>query len=204
MKRISKFDFRILIAASVFFALPAFAVTNTSTAGDNLPELRPPRGEIPPSFWELYGAWVIGGSIAFLVLIGVAIWFLTRPKPPIIIPPHIRAKQTLDPLLAEPEDGRVLSQVSQILRHYVAEAFGLPPGEQTTAEFCRIIAADERLGLEFSGAIAEFLRRCDERKFRPAPPGAPMGAVATALKFVETGEARLAELRRRAEQVHAV
>lgn len=204
MKRILNFDFRLLIAASVFFALPAFAATNLPTAGDNLPQLRPPRGEIPPSFWELYGAWVIAGSIALVVLIGVAIWFLTRPKPPIIIPPHIRAKQMLDPLLAEPEDGRVLSQVSQILRHYVAEAFGLPPGEHTTAEFCRLIAANERLGPELSAAIAEFLRHCDERKFRPVPPAAPMAAVATALKFVETGEARLAELRRRAEEVHAV
>ena len=104
-------------------------------------------------------------------------------------------------LLNRPEDGLVLSQVSQITRHYITEAFALPSGELTTAEFCRLMASHEGLGPELSGTISEFLRRCDERKFRPSPPAVPMAAVATAYKIVEAAEARLAELRRRAEQV---
>lgn len=199
--RVSDFGFRILIAASVFLAVPAFAATNT--AADDFPKLLPPRGEIPPNFWERYGVWVVAGSVAFVVLVGVAVWFLTRPKPPVLVPPYVRAKQALEPLLTKPEDGLVLSHVSQALRRYVTEAFALPPGESTTAEFCRLIATHERLGPELSGAVSEFLRRCDERKFTPSPPAAPMAAAATALKFVETGEVRLTELRRRAEQVSA-
>jgi hypothetical protein len=133
----------------------------------------------------------------------VAVWFLTRPKPPIIVPPYVRAKQALEPLLTKPEDGLVLSQVSQTLRRYITEAFAFPPAEYTTAEFCRLMATHEGLGPELSSAIAEFLRRCDDRKFTPSPPAPPMAATALALKFVETADARLAELRRRAEQAPA-
>ena len=104
---------------------------------------------------------------------------------------------------SKPEDGLVLSQVSQILRHYIAEAFALPPGELTTIEFCRLMARHEGIDLELGSAISEFLRRCDERKFTPAPPAAPMTAAATALRLVEMAHARLAEQRHRTEQVPA-
>jgi hypothetical protein len=201
--RVSDFGFRVFALAFLFLALPAPAATNISTAADDLPQLRPPRAEIPPSFWESYGVWVIVGCVVFLALIGLAVWFLTRPKPPIIVPPYVRAKQVLEPLLTKPEDGLVLSHVSQALRHYITEAFGLPPAEHTTAEFCRLIATNERLGPELSGAISEFLRRCDERKFTASPPAPPMAAVATTLKFVEAAESRLAGLRRRIEQAPA-
>jgi hypothetical protein len=201
--RVSEFGFRVLVGATVVFAFPGFAATNISTAADGLSQLRPPRAEIPPTFWEIYGAWVIVGAVLFVALIGVAVWALTRPKPPIIIPPHIRAKRSLDPLLTKPEDGLVLSHVSQVLRRYVAEAFALPPGEQTTAEFCRVIATHEGVGPELSAEISAFLRRCDERKFTPSPPAAPMAGAAMALKLIDAAETRQAELRRRAEQIRA-
>jgi len=201
--RVSTFGFRLSTLALLFLALPAHPATNISSAGDDVPKLRPPRGEIPPTFWEKHEVWVILGSVVVLALIGAIVWVLTRPKPPMIIPPGIRARQALDLLLLKPEDGHVLSQVSQITRHYITEAFALPPGELTTAEFCRLIADHEGLGPELAGAISGFLRRCDERKFTPAPPAAPIAAVATAFKIVETAQARLAELRRRAEQVPA-
>lgn len=201
--RVSDFGFRVLTAVLAFLALPAFSATNVLSAADDLPQLRPPRAEIPPTFWERYGVWVIVGSIAFVALMAVAVWLVTRPKPPVMVPPEVRAKQALEPLLVKPEDGLVLSQVSQTLRRYITEAFALPPGEQTTSEFCRLIVANERLGPELAGAISEFLRRCDERKFTPSPPSAPIGAPAIALKFVEAAQNRLADLRQRTEQVSA-
>jgi hypothetical protein len=199
--RISNFGFRILGFALASVASSTLAATNISAGDDDLAKLRPPRGEIPPTFWERYNIWIIAGALVFLVLIGIIVWIVTRPKPPIIVPPEVRAKQALDPLLSKPEDGLLLSKVSQILRHYIAEAFGLPPGELTTIEFCRLMAGHEGIDLELGSAISEFLRRCDERKFTPSPPAAPMAAAASALKLVETAQARLAELRRRAEQV---
>ena len=202
MRRSSKFEYRVLAIAFAFLTLPGFAATNSS-AGDELTKLRPPREEIPPTFWDKYEVWVILGSILVVALVGVIVWLASRPKPPVIIPAEIRAKQALDLLLTRPEDGLVLSQVSQILRRYVAEAFALPPGELTTGEFCRVASGHEGLGPELANAVCQFLRRCDERKFTAAPPSAPMAAVANALKLVDAAQARLADLRRRAEQASA-
>ena len=64
-----------------------------------------------------------------LALVALAVWWLTRPKPPVVVPPEVQARQALEPLRQQAEDGAVLSQVSQILRHYVSAAFALPPGE---------------------------------------------------------------------------
>jgi len=200
-----KFGFQIRVSALAlaFFAHRAFCATNISAGDEELARLRPPRAEIPPTFWERYNIWIIVGSLVILALIGIIVWIVTRPNPPIVVPPEVRARQGLELLSSKPEDGLVLSQVSQILRHYVAEAFAFPPGELTTTEFCRVMASHERIDLELGSAISEFLRRCDERKFMPAPPNTQMTAIATALKLVETAQARLAELRRRAEEVSA-
>jgi hypothetical protein len=192
-----------LTFALAYAAFPTFAATNISAGDDELSKLRPPRAEIPPTFWERNSIWIIIGSLVFLAFIGIIIWIVTRPKPPIIVPPEVRAKQALALLSSKPEDGLVLSQVSQILRHYIAEAFGFPPGELTTTEFCRLMASHERIGPELATRISEFLHQCDERKFMPTPPNTPMTAIATALKLVETAQARLAELRRRAEEISA-
>jgi hypothetical protein len=201
--RISNFEFRILTLAFFFPAVFSFAATNISAGDDEFTKLRPPRAEIPPTFWERYNIWILAGALVFLALIGIIIWIVTRPKPPVIVPPEVRAREALEPLLTKPEDGLVLSQVSQILRHYVAEAFALPPGEHTTAEFCRLMAGHKVIDFELGCAISEFLRRCDERKFMSGPPTAPMTAAATALKLVETAQARIAELRREAEKAPA-
>lgn len=200
-----KFGFQIRVSALAltFFAHRAFCATNISAGRDELAKLRPPRAEIPPTVWESYSVWIVVGSLVFLALIGIIVWIVTRPKPPVIVPPEVRAKQALALLSSKPEDGLVLSQVSQILRHYVAEAFAFPPGELTTTEFCRVMANHDRIDLELGTAISEFLRQCDERKFMPTPPNTPMTAIATALRLVETAQARLAELRRRAEHVPA-
>jgi hypothetical protein len=196
---ISNFGFRILTFRLALLALRAYCATNISAGDDDLAKLRPARGEIPPTFWERYSIWVIVGALVFLALIGIIVWIVIRPKPPIIVPPEVRAKKALDPLLSQPEDGLVLSKVSQILRHYIAEAFGLPSGELTTAEFCSLIANHEGIGPDLATTISGFLRRCDERKFTPAPPATPMTAAATALKLVETAQVRVGEMRRQSE-----
>jgi hypothetical protein len=197
------FQIRVLALALAFFAHGAFCATNISAGDEDAAKLRPPRAEILPTFWERYNIWIIVGSLVFLALLGIIVWIVTRPKPPMVVPPEVRAKRALELLSSKPEDGLVLSQVSQILRRYIAEAFALPPGELTTTEFCRLIASHERVGPELATRISEFLRQCDERKFMPSPPNTPMTAIATAQKLVETAQARLAELRHRAEEVPA-
>ncbi len=134
-----------------------------------------------------------------LAVAAALVWFLTRPKPPVILPPAVQARQALEALRQLAEDGALLSRVSQILRRYFAAAFGLPPGELTTAEFCRALAGLEPVGSELAGEVSDFLRQCDQRKFAPAAPAPPLGAVAQALKLIDLAEARLAWLRQAAQ-----
>jgi hypothetical protein len=82
-----------------------------------------------------------------------------------------------------------------VLRHYVVAAFELPSNELVTSEFLRVLAGHEKIGPELAAAVGEFLRRCDEHKFAPFRPPAPLGAAARAQELVELGEVRRAQLR---------
>jgi len=180
-------SFRLLLPAA-FLARAAAGIPEL----DDIPPLRPPRAELPPTFWEQSGLWVITAGFLLLALAGAAIWFLTRPRPPQAVPPEAQARQALEPLCHQPEDGALLSRVSQVLRHYVQAAFALPPEEMTTAEFCRAVAGHAAIGPELSTALAEFLRACDQYKFSPPAPAPPLDAVSRALQLVEQAEARRA------------
>jgi hypothetical protein len=178
---------------------PLFAAATDAPAPEEIALLRPPHAELPPAFWEQHGLWVILVGVLLLALVGAAVWYLLRPKPPAVAAPEVRAREALEPLRSQPEDGLLLSRVSQVLRHYVVAAFDLPPEELTTAEFCRAMAGHALIGAELSTVLGEFLRQCDRRKFAPSVPAQPLGAVARALQLVELGEARRAGLRRAAE-----
>ena len=143
-----------------------------------------------PTFWEHYGVWVVIVSVLLLMLVCGIAWLLTRPKPPVIVTPEVQASQALEPLRQQPEDGALLSRVSQILRHYVTAAFDLPPGELTTAEFCAMIATHSSIGPELSVALSDFLHECDQRKFSQSSPAAPFSATAQALKLIDQAQTR--------------
>ena len=178
---------RLLLAAQ---PAPAAATNSLTVAPDAIPPLRPPHAEIPPTFWEQHGLWVVIVGVLLLALIGAAVWFLTRPKPPVVVPHDVQARLALEPLREQPEDGALLSRVSQILRHYVAAAFCLPSGELTTAEFCHAITGHAEIGPDLSAALSEFLHQCDQRKFSPPAPAPQFGAVAQALKLIDQSQAR--------------
>jgi hypothetical protein len=156
--------------------------------------LAPAYGEIPPTFWEQHGTTIIVASLMFVVLVALLIWKLLQPKPPVVIPPEVRARQALAKLQGQPEDGKLLSEVSQILRHYVAAVFDLPGGELTTTEFLTALARHEKIPIDLSETVCGFLRECDVRKFSPANAVAPLNAVARALKFISLAEQRRTEM----------
>ena len=141
---------------------------------------------------------VIVGGMAVLAIAGFAVWLALRPKPPVIVPPEVQARDELESLRKLPEDGRVLSKVSQAMRRYFGAAFALPPGELTTAEFCRAIAGNDQIGSDLSAATGDFLRRCDERKFAPDSPPQSIGAAEYALKLVGQAETGREQLRQAA------
>lgn len=172
----------------------SFAAATNGLDPNAIPPLRPPHAELPPSFWEQYGLWTILCGGVLLLALGAAVWLFMRPRPAVPVPPEETARRALEPLHHQPEDGALLSHVSQVLRRYIVAAFHLPPEELTTTEFCRLIASEGRLGRELASAVADFLRQCDQRKFSPPVPGPPLSAVAHSLKLIEQSQARLASL----------
>jgi len=175
---------------------PLLLLAATNSGPDEIPPLRPPRGELPPGFWEQNGTWVVLSSLFLLLLASVAVWFARRTKPQAQVPPEILARRELEPLRAQTENGVLLSRVSQILRHYLTGGFDLGCGELTTSEFCSLIEQNEAVGPQLAGSVSEFLRRSDRHKFAPASGTEPLDAVSEALKLIEAAETRRAELRR--------
>ncbi|HZR19489.1 MAG TPA: hypothetical protein VFE51_19535 [Verrucomicrobiae bacterium] len=169
------------------------------TTGLPASSLKPPRGEIQPSWWEQHGTLVILGTVAVIGLVAVVVWLVFRPKPP---PPPIpsaeQAREKLEPLRHQPEDGALLSKTSQIVHGYISSVFGIPPVQLTTSEFCQAVVENQAIGPDLAREIGEFLRECDVRKFAPKPPSVPFGAVARSLAIIEHAESRLVELRRAA------
>lgn len=180
-------------AAVCLTAWAAWADTN-DTLSEELPPLRPPRPEIPPGFWEQHEAWVLAAAIVLLIIVGAGVWFLTRPRPPVVVSPATRARAALEALRNQPETGLVLSKISQIIRRYFGATCQMPQEEHTTTEFARILVAQKAVDPILAGAVNEFLRECDLRKFAPVGPLPPLGAVAGATHLIEEAEAKRSAL----------
>lgn len=159
---------------------------------EGMPKLLPPRGEIPPGFWEQYIWHVAAGGMVFLGLLALAAWCWTRPRAVAVLDPAKEALEQLEPLLGQPETGSVLTQVSQSVRRYFGSVFGLAAGELTTGEFAQGLAGGDPSRSDLAAAAVKFLRSCDERKFASNPPRDPLGAVSGALDLIARAEEALA------------
>jgi hypothetical protein len=170
----------------VFFSWSVSAQSFTNA----LPALAPAYGELPPTFWEQHQSAILVAGFALLAFAFFILKVTLRPASPVIPPPEVVARQALAKLQRQPEDGNVLSEISQCLRRYVVTALELPIGELTTAEFSAAIAGSEKIGAELAQTIAGFLRECDARKFSPANSATPLNAATRALELVEQAEKR--------------
>jgi hypothetical protein len=185
--RCSAFDVRCstLVLLMVLILVPHVMAQASTNA---LPSLAPVYGELPPTFWEQHQSIIIIGGFALLAVVFLFLRVWLRPETLVVLPPEVLAREALTKLLHQPEDGKLLSGVSQILRRYIVVAFELPPGEMTTAEFCVVIAGHAKIGTELAQSIAGFLRACDDRKFSTAPTAAPLNAASRALDLVGLAE----------------
>jgi hypothetical protein len=161
--------------------------------------LSPAYPEIPPSFWEQYGLWVVLGSVISLGIIAAVLILILLPKPAVPVPIEVQTRNELESLLNQPEDGRTLSRISRCLRRYVAGAFGLPPEELTTAELNQLVTQNAMIGPELAPALITFFKRCDEVKFSP-DVGQDTGHAQRALELFEEGERRRMLLRQAAAE----
>ncbi|HEX4349121.1 MAG TPA: hypothetical protein VH251_01975 [Verrucomicrobiae bacterium] len=153
-----------------------------------LPPLAPAYGEIRPTFWEQHGTIVLVLSFMVIVSAGLFCWLVLKPKPPVAVPPEVLARATLTKLSSQPENGKVLSEISQTLRRYLIAAFQFPSGELTTVEFSARLAGSQKVGGDLAQAVSGFLRECDQRKFSPTNPNTPLNAASRALGIISQVE----------------
>ena len=113
-------------------------------------------------------------------------------------PPHEVAYRELDALLAENLIGRGLAKLfyvrlSNILRHYIENRFGLRAPESTTEEFLIALRASEALERRHKDLLRRFLEHCDLVKFAKLKPSTDQieGAVTSCREFIKQTEPSL-------------
>jgi hypothetical protein len=159
-----------------------FAVSAADT--NALPPLMPACPQIQLTFWEQYEILVLAGVFVILCFLGLCVWMLLKPKPPVVSSPGQVAREALGKLKDRPQDGRLLSEVSQIFRRYVGAVFGFPAAEMTTSEFAAALVANPKAGPQVAEVLANFLRACDKDKFMASNTAPPLNAVERALHLV--------------------
>jgi len=125
----------------------------------------------PPVDYSLLSPWLIFlGVFVSLTVIGLIIWFVAksfrRPTPP--QPPRERALALLEQIRAqitEINPYRFSIRVSDILRRYVTEQFGLPVTRQTSVEFLNGVRGSSPFSEDEKSLLEDFLNRCDLIKF---------------------------------------
>ena len=140
-------------------------------------EIAPPEelpGEPVPTWWLVLG----GGALVLLAVGGYLLVKRRRADRTLVpvIPAHELAFQQLEALVAEnlPEQQRIkefYSRISDILRHYIENRFGLHAPEQTTEEFLGALSATRTLTPPQKELLRAFLKHCDLVKFAEHIPG---------------------------------
>jgi hypothetical protein len=125
----------------------------------------------PPVDYSLIPPWLVF-VIAFvgLSLLGLVVWlFAKRRKPP--LPPKLPreiALEELDRISCEIESMSPYQfsiRVSDILRKYVTQQYGLPATRQTSIEFLTAVAQASPFSTDDKSLLEDFLSRCDLIKF---------------------------------------
>ncbi|MGC6487960.1 MAG: hypothetical protein ACON4Z_09970 [Planctomycetota bacterium] len=178
---------------------------------DDGPEIEPPGAPFAGSgSWWPWGL----GATALLALLGVAFLRLRRAPAgmaaPVAVdlPAHVRALRELRRWRgaarrtpAEVEAFYV--GVSQVLRVYLEERFGLRAPERTTEEFLRDLERGDGLARRHRGELERFLSQCDMVKFAKLVPSTDDHdrTYALAEAFVESTRSDRADARGAEESV---
>jgi hypothetical protein len=125
----------------------------------------------PPVDYSLISPWLIFlGVFVLLTAIGLIVWLVAksfrRPTPP--QPPRERALALLEQIRAQitaMNPYRFSICVSDILRRYVTEQFGLPVTRQTSVEFLNGLRDSSPFSEDEKSLLEDFLNRCDLIKF---------------------------------------
>ena len=125
----------------------------------------------PPVGYSLIPPWLVF-VIAFVVLslLGLLVWWLARRRKPEAPPkaPREIALEQLEQSRAEIERVSPYEfsiRVSDVLRRYVTQQYGVPATRQTSIEFLTAAAKATSFSADDKSLLEDFLNRCDLIKF---------------------------------------
>jgi hypothetical protein len=174
----------ILLFAASFTATTLAAQTNEDEIP--IPPLHPAHGELQPTFWEQNGMSVmLVAGISLIVLVVIVALLVKLLGTRRVEDPLVTVRRGLAALKSRPENAALVTEVSRLLRNYFRQTFGLSSDGLTTAELRDALSADIRIQPDLRAAIMDFLKRCDEFKFAPAPPARPLNALERAEELVK-------------------
>jgi hypothetical protein len=161
-------------------------------------EMQGPRLPVEPASAS-WGWWA--GLAVFAAALGIGLMMLRRRRTQTpALPPDVRALGELDRLEASalPPAGLAAvfhTQLSEVVRRYVADRFGLKALEQTTAEFLAAVNKVPQLANQ-QDLLREFCDRCDLAKFAGAglSPEECRGSAELARTLVQQTRSRNSQL----------
>jgi hypothetical protein len=147
--------------------------------------------EMPAPWWP----WAAGAAALAALLAGFYWWRKRKRLERDAVPPpapHEVAYQELEKLLAagllEKGDAKLFYlRLSNVLRHYIEDRFGLRAPEQTTEEFLAELRRNQPFGSAHKERLQEFLEHCDLVKFAEMQPtrGEAETSVALCRRFID-------------------
>lgn len=149
-------------------------------------------GPVELASWPLL--WVVVGTVAFLFVALLAFWWFVGRRMKRTAPPDVRALSALQSLR---EAGLTTYElgigVSDVLRHFIHEVFGLNAVNQTSIEFLNSLRQSSHFDDRQTRALSEFLNQTDLIKFARADAGGDEvdGLFRTAEEVVCAGKAKL-------------
>ena len=165
--------------------------TSSLVATNDIRDIRPPVKI--PNPWELLW-WTLG--VLVLVAIAFAAWRYWRRRQmqaPLVIeiPAHERARRKLETALDLFDQPKPFcTVVSDAVRLYLEERFGLRAPERTTDEFLADLSLSDALTALQKESLKEFLSACDLVKFAKYEPQRPEleALYNSALRLIEETE----------------
>lgn len=179
---------------SIAASTPARTIAVTSILADAGPEIEAP--STPLSAPLQPGWWLLAVAALVLVVLGLRWWWPARRAAAqplaVALPCHIKAQRALLRLrglsrTTPAEISAFYVELSQVLRVYLEERFGLRAPERTTEEFLRDLETGDQLAREHRSELQQFLGCCDLVKFAAQVPGEAeqQAVLAIAERFVE-------------------
>ena len=162
------------------------------------PDIKEASGPVEMPGLDAWVYWLVGATLLLAAAGGYFLWRRRRAKAQVeeaTPPPHETAYAELEALLADDLIGRGLAKLfylrlSNILRHYIENRFGLRAPESTTEEFLITLRGSEALERRQKDLLRQFLEHCDLVKFakhKPSPDEID-GAVSTCREFIKETE----------------